>query len=201
MSRSVLWTGIVLAGLMAAVVGCSGDAPVLDVTTTSSSPTLESPLPPPATVPVPVPSGGRVTETAEPPGSAAPTQEATIGAAATVASRVQARITKVEAITATPQGPGEVGGPAVAVTIEVANGGASAFDLSLVSVNLTDSEGLPASGMTGSPATWLEGSLPAGKVRSGVYVFTVPASQRSPVRVELSLHPSLPAVVFSGAVS
>lgn len=49
---------------------------------------------------------------------------------------------------------GEVSGPAVAVTVEIDNQTASAFDSSLVSVTLDDARGLPGSGMIGRPADW-----------------------------------------------
>jgi len=119
---------------------------------------------------------------------------------ATPVQGITVRITKADAIRAVAQGPGEVSGPAVAVTVEIDNQTASAFDSSLVSVTLDDARGLPGSGMIGRPADWITGSVAPGKRVTGVYVFAVPPGNRRPIRVTVSAHPDLPVVVFTGNV-
>lgn len=149
--------------------------------------------------PVPAPSGGDVSQTVP----ASPTPEAIktdLTAPAKPADGITVQITKVEAIDAKAQGPGEVSGPAVAVTITLDNGGSQAFDTSLMSVNLEDSKGLPGEGMIGSPANWIKGSVPQGGNASGVYVFSVPKKSRDPIKVMVSVNPGVPTVVFSGRV-
>ncbi|WP_232549037.1 hypothetical protein [Propioniciclava soli] len=134
------------------------------------------------------------------PGKAPETKKESIGNPAEVLPSVKVVISEVRAVTATAQGPGEVSGPAVAVTIDVANGTDKPLDLSTVQVNLEDSAGRPGSGMTGSPAKWFAGSLAAGASGQGVYVFAVPEQSRKPVHVEVSVQPTLPTVVFTGDI-
>lgn len=175
----------------------SGD-PDPESTITAFETVRPQPVKPPK--PVPAPAGGNIKKTVKPP-KPAPTKKVKIEDKAEVVSEISAKIVGVKAINVVPNGPGEVGGPGVAVTVQVDNKTKQDFDLELVSVNLTDSKGLPGSGMTGSPASWLEGTLKAGSKKSGVYVFTVPSTNRKPVKVELSLRPDLPMVLFSGNVS
>lgn len=200
--------------------GCTGSEATISPSTSSSTSASEtsvavdpsvsvdpvSPSPEelptgPSDSPVPVPSNPGAGKSIEAKPSAAPTQKARLDETAKVSAELTARIAKVEAVTAKPQGPGEVGGPAIAVTVEVSNKTDSSFDLTSVSVNLTDSSGEAGSGMAGPPATWLEGSLKAGQTRTGVYVFAVPTDRRDPVHVDVSLRADLPLVVFSGRVS
>lgn len=146
---------------------------------------------------VAAPSGGSVTETVTP--VATPEAiETDLQAPATPAEGLTVRLAKIEAIEAKAQGPGEVSGPAVAITIELDNGGSEGFDTSLLSVNLEDSKGLPGAGMIASPAAWINGTVePGGKVQ-GVYVFSVPKANRDPLKVSVSVNPGLPTVLFTG---
>jgi len=153
----------------------------------------------PAGTPVAAPSSGTIDQTVTP--SAAPEAIKTdLAAPATPVTDVTVRISKVEAIEAKGQGPGEVSGPAVAVTVTIENAGTQPFDTSALSVNLTDSKDLPGNGMTGSPAAWITKPVPAGGKLSGVYVFSVPKDNRNPITVSVSVNPGVPTVLFSGKV-
>lgn len=147
--------------------------------------------------PVPAPSGGNVSETVA--SATVPSAvETDLTATAEVAAGLKVRVAKVEAIEAKAQGAGEVSGPALAITVEVENIGTEPFDSSLMSVNLEDSKGLPGPGMSGPPAAWLSGVVPAGGKASGVYVFTVAKANRKPIHVSVSANPGLSTAVFSG---
>lgn len=173
------------AVLSLAFAGCTGSS-------------ATSPSVPPGT-PVSPPSSGNINETVTP--SATPEAIKTdLTAPATPMNGLSARVSKVEAITAKAQGPGEVSGPAVAVTITLENTGSQPFDTSLLSVNLTDSKGLPGDGMIASPAAWIKQPVPAGGKVTGVYVFSVPKANRHPITISLSVNPGLPTVNFSGNV-
>ncbi len=185
--RAALGAALTVCALLAGLLlsGC----------TASGSPTTTVP----AGTPVPAPSGGNVTETVP----ASPTPEAIktdLTAPVEPASGVKVQITKVEAINAKGQGPGEVSGPAVAVTISLTNSGSAEFDTSLLSVNLEDSKGLPGGGMIGPPADWIKKPVPGGGSVSGVYVFSVPKANRDPITVLVSVNPGVPTVEFSGKV-
>lgn len=185
------------AALALALGGCtSGPAP--SPSTAPVSPGVDgTPAPAPPTTPVPAPGGGDVGTTVTATQAPEPLAQE-IGQTAEVTPGVRVDITDVSAITASSTGPGEVAGPAVAVTVGVVNDTDAVFDLARVSVNLTDSEGLPGSGMTGEPARWLTGSLEPGASAEGIYVFTVAEDHRDPVHVEVSVDPTLPTVVFTG---
>lgn len=115
--------------------------------------------------------------------------------------QVSARIAQVSAVQATATLPGEVSGPAVAVTVEITNSSGQAVGLDAVTVTMADADGNPASSMTGAPAGPLQGVLDAGAARSGTYVFTVPADRRNPVTVTVNYSSGAPTLVFTGEVA
>lgn len=188
-----------IASLAMVLAGCTGDPdPASAPSQVPNSPGVDgTPAPEPPGTPVPAPGGGDVGATVTATQAPEPLAEE-IGEAAEVSDGVRVSIADVAAVTASSTGPGEVAGPAVAVTVAVTNDTTEPFDLALVSVNLTDSEGLPGSGMTGEPADWLTGSIEPGASAQGVYVFTVPEDHRDPVHVDVSVDPTLPTVVFTG---
>ena len=98
----------------------------------------------------------------------------------------------------TGHGPGEVSGPGVAVKVRVQNSGSGAFDLDGLAVNASygGGAGTPAAPSDSSPAKPLHGSLKAGASASGTYVFLVPASARSHVRVDVSSSSAARILVF-----
>lgn len=151
----------------------------------------------PATTPVPAPGGGNVDETV------APVPETTAAAvpltrAAEFGGKVSARITSVKAITAKAQGPGEITGPAVAVTLQVTNGSKRALEVDRVTVNLADSHGNPGSPMSSDPASPFSGSIEPGGRATGTYVFSVGADLRSPITLSMSYTTEAPVVLFVG---
>ena len=111
-----------------------------------------------------------------------------------------AKISKVAAITATARGPGEISGPAVALTLAITNGSAASISLANSVVNLyygaTQVPGIP---MSGPPSSPFAGALGAGKTASSVYVFTIPVADRANVLITISYSPSAPVVQFTGS--
>ena len=159
--------------------------------------TPTSTLPPEETAPVQPPKAGSTAETV------APRPEVTKKAVkldkpSTVSSGVVVRITEVKAIKAKAQLPGEVAGPAVALTVVVKNSSGKPVDLSAVVVNLLDSEQAPGTEMSAEPARPLSGRLASGKSCTGIYVFTVGASRRNPISVSVTLAGESPVVLFTG---
>lgn len=204
--------------LLASGAACSADpetepSPSATPSVTSSAPTpippspsetsSESPrakpsptVPPPATTPVPPPTPGGVDTTVEskPEVSKKPVK---IDKPSTTGTGLTVELGRIRAIEAKAQIPGEVAGPALAVTVDVTNTGDKAADLSTVVVTLFDSDEAPGGEMTADPAKPLKGSLAAGKSTSGVYVFTVPKKKRSPITVTVSIRDA-PVLVFKG---
>lgn len=112
-----------------------------------------------------------------------------------------ARLARIEAIEGEADGPGEIAGPALRVTVELTNGGDAGADLTGVVVNLYHGpESAPAEMLAGSGSDWLEGTLAPGGTATGVYVFTVPADDRDPVQVTVFVTPDEPTVLFEGAL-
>lgn len=114
--------------------------------------------------------------------------------------QVTASLTNVTAIDATAQLPGEIAGPAVAITIEIDNASAAAIGLDTVTVDLTDGAGNPTLPMTADPAAPLSGVLSPGEKRSGVYVFTVPVDARNQMSLTVSYSTGSPTVLFTGSI-
>jgi len=147
--------------------------------------------------PVPAPSGGDVLQTVVPDEVPEPIETGLI-AKASPDSGLTVELSSVEPIESSAPAPGQVSGPAFAITMMIKNTGDEPVDTSRIEISLEDSSGNPGSGMIGEPAEWFEGSIDPGTQASGVYVFTVDESERDTVRVTFSLRPGLPAVVFTG---
>jgi len=110
-------------------------------------------------------------------------------------------IERVAAVHATARQPGEVAGPAVAITFRLVNGSTRAISLDAVVTNVFDSAGTPGNSMSAPPADPLHGQLAAGKSAVGVYLFTLSAQHRDPVTVTISYSANAPVARFVGALS
>ena len=181
------------------------DAPAEPLTTGTPSQTqmtelTDLPAPAPVSTAGPIAPAGNIDQIVpEAPVTTAPAVGLTD--TADFGDRVTARITQVAAVQATATLPGEVSGPAVAVTVEITNSSAETVGLDSVTLTLTDAAGNPASPIAADPSTPLSGVLAAGAAATGTYVFTVPADQRNPVTVTVSYSSGAPTLVFSGQVS
>lgn len=152
--------------------------------------------PPPATTPVPPSTPGDVNSTvpSRPEASKSPVA---IDKPSETGTGVTVRLVDLKATNAKASLPGEVAGPAVAITVDVTNTGDKAVDLNTVVVTLADADDAPGSEMTSPPAKPLRGSVAPAKSTRGVYVFTVPRDKRNPVTVSVTVG-SAPVLVFKG---
>lgn len=118
----------------------------------------------------------------------------------TFGGRVTGSITKVQPLTAKARVPGEVSGPALAITIRLVNGSAKTLSLGNAVVNLAyGAAETPGSPMSGPPNRPFTGSLKAGKIATAVYVFRIPRAGGHPrLTIQVSYSPYAPVVVFSG---
>ncbi len=109
------------------------------------------------------------------------------------------RLTELEAVDGEANGPGEIAGPAVRVTVVAANDSASPVSLVGVVVDLTyGAEKTSAAPLSGPGVVRFEGQVAAGGSATGVYVFDVPVDQRGVVTVLVSYLASVSPVVFEG---
>lgn len=147
--------------------------------------------------PVPPPTKGNIHQTV--PSRTVLTRHAvSLHQTAHFTSAIAARLTSVKGINAKANGPGEIAGPAVELTIRITNDAAKTIDLGNAVVNLTDSEQKPGLPIAGSPAKPFTGTLAAGHSAIGTYVFTVPTNHRAPVSVTVSYTATAPVVLFVG---
>lgn len=198
-AAAVLLT-VVLAGCSGSGSG-SGSPSATETGSAPSMPTSAQPKPAttsrPPTAPVTPSQSGNVDQTV-PSKTVSSRPPVSLDKSAQPTTDVVVSLPSIKAIEAKGQGPGEVSGPAVAVTVKVANNKESALDLSQTVVNLTAANGDPGSMMTGSPAAPLPATLKPGKSATGVYVFAVPKTQRDPVKIEVSIDADTPVAVFRG---
>jgi hypothetical protein len=113
--------------------------------------------------------------------------------------KVVATVVKLRALKkAKARMPGEVAGPALAVTVKLVNNSKKSIDASAVLVTLYDSAKAPGGEMSAPPARPMRGTLKPGGSKTGVWVFTVPVSKRSPVTVNVVLPTESPVLAFRG---
>lgn len=95
-------------------------------------------------------------------------------------------------------GPGEVGGPALVVTVRIDNDSSRDLNVDSAYVTVLDSRGQVGMGLTNSPARPFTGSVPAGDSATGVYVFHVDKAARSPIKVTVTYSADHPTALFVG---
>lgn len=116
-------------------------------------------------------------------------------------SGVSVSLPSVVAIKGQATGPGNIGGPAVRVTVRIHDDGSAPFSLDGVSVNLAYGSDLkPASPLDDPSAAPFHGTVRQGATAEGTYVFTVPADDRSAVTVEVQPAAGAPVALFTGPV-
>jgi hypothetical protein len=117
-------------------------------------------------------------------------------AAVQLGEGLTARLAGQRRVTVTGRGPGELSGPAVALTLELTNGSKASVPLGNVTVTAAGA-GEEASPSDSAPARPVSGSLAPGARTSGVYVFVLPQGRSVPLRVTVSATPTRPLAVFT----
>src|SRR5882757_2916869 len=185
------------AGLSSAHTGSSiGPSVTASTSGPSSAPATRSVGP---TTPVAPSRAGGIKQTV-PPAVVTTRPAVPLTATAQFGNRVSARIVSVRSTTAQARGPGEVSGPAVALTIRLINSSSKNIALDDVVINVVDAAGTPGVPMSASPARLFTGGLAARGQADGVYVFALPQGHRTPVSVSVSYSAGAPIVLFRGNV-
>lgn len=150
-------------------------------------------------------TGARPTATATtsgpaPTGAASTRPPAPVHKPQAVKRGLTAKVDRLEAVSGTASGPGEVAGPAVRVSLTLQNQSDDhTVDLSNTVVNCYyGSDRTPASALSGPGARALPTRLAAGKSGTGQFVFSVPADQRNEVLVTVDYSVDTPVVAFRG---
>jgi hypothetical protein len=155
-----------------------------------------APIPTPATTNVPAPGGGDINHTVA---DVPITTQSAVSADATVdlGGSVTANIVESKTITGVARGVGEVGGPAIELTIQIKNGSSAPIQLNAINVSVEDSASVPAGSLSGDPASPLIGTLESGASATGVFVFALPPSPQDPMHVAVSYAAGFPVALFA----
>lgn len=151
------------------------------------------------TTPVPVVGGGNIDQTV----SEVPVTtraQVSLTAMAAYGTGVAAALVKISSLKTTPQLPGEIAGPGVAITVRITNSSTKTIDLSSVLVDVQDAAGTPSIPMTGAPAEPLRGPLAPGAAASGVYVFTLSTDFKGDAHIAVGYSSKAPVALFVGNV-
>lgn len=179
----------VAALVLLLVAACSGDDAVASSATvgdTGGTSVLET-------------DGGTVDETV-PPTPAVELDPVALTEEADFGTGVRARIVAIEALELEAFVPGEVSGPGVSITIDIANDGPDALDLGLLLVDLVDAQGRSATLLTPREAIGHSGTIAPGASAEGTYLFTIAVDDRDDVTLRVNYLASEPTVVFQGSL-
>lgn len=116
-----------------------------------------------------------------------------------VAGTARIEITGIERVEAEARLPGEIAGPALAVSVSISNTTDAPIDLAAVTVNLFDAAGGASAPLTAEPNAPLEGELAPGEDAEGVYLFDFGADRSEPITIEVSAAVGTPTAVFVGS--
>lgn len=177
-----------------AIVVCAGA-----LTACTAEPEPEPNTDPLPTATVPAPDGGSIDETVA-PADPAPSHEAELGDTADLEDGVAVTVTDVELLDVEAHTPGEIAGPAVALTIDIANGTDDVIDLSTAMVSVTGSAGSYGQPTTSEPYQPFTGSVQPGAESSGIYVFRLPAEEREALEVVVQYVAGAPIALFVGSL-
>lgn len=151
-----------------------------------------------AGTPAPTPDGASAAPSPAP--SAAPTGTVPIDSSADVVTGVTMHVSSIEAVQGEAVQPGEVGGPALRVTIDVVNTTGASVSLANAVVNAYyGASWTPAVTLAKPGGSPFPADVAAGATASGTFLFSVPEAARSLVRIEVDAQLGGPVVVFEGS--
>ena len=198
----VLAAALVVAAVVAvvAVLALSGDDEAGRSAAGDPSPgaAASTTAAPPELAPAPVTPGpaGPTEDASELPPSLTPVG---FDEPAAVGNGITAEVVSLEAIEGTGQGPGNIAGPALRVTVRITNGTAAPVSLDGVAVDLAHGAELtPASPLEDPSTARFAGTVEPSASAVGVYVFSVPAGDRDLVNLSVGYQAGAPFLVFAG---
>jgi hypothetical protein len=114
---------------------------------------------------------------------------------------VTARLASIEAVQTEAHLPGEISGPGVAITVEIANAGSQPVDVDNVVVDLIGPDGGSATPIVDPDRPPLDGEVAPGATARGTYVFTISEEDRQDVTLTVSFSALAPTAVFAGSMA
>jgi hypothetical protein len=187
------------------VGGGSGGAVSADRSAAASATSSPSPSPsaPVTEIPLPTEAPAQVPQTVLVDAPQLPPNLTPVALAQTSAysNGVSARLVTIGAFDSQAHTPGELSGPALAVTVELANDGDAAVTLDTVGVNLYyGADGTPAVRLRDGSTAPMRGHLAPGDSVTATYSFSVPTDGRDAVTVAVSFAAGDGTALFSGPV-
>jgi hypothetical protein len=163
----------------------------------------------PAATPVPLVTATTAAPTVTPTPvkqTSAPTPQPTKTAAISkptavpIKKELTATVVKMDAVTGTADGPGEIAGPSVRFTISISNTTGKTFVLSNTVVNAYyGTAATPAVQLRRPGGKDFPASVKNGSSATGVFVFNIPEASRSKVKVTVDTSVQNPVVAFEGS--
>ncbi len=201
---------VVLVGGIVAVAAARGGGATDEAGATGTSAITESPAPSatgsPTADATSTPGGTETPTTAPEPepsltwAPGAVDDAVPLDDVATPEADVTVSLAKLEAVQGTAQGPGQVAGPALRVTLEVTNGTGEAIPLNAALVQVyCGPDRIPGDPLSGPGVSEFGGTLAAGDSATGVYVLTCPVELRDDVQITFGYVPAGAKVAFEGA--
>lgn len=112
---------------------------------------------------------------------------------------IRVALTRIEAVQGQAVQPGEVGGPAVRVTVTITNATKRDFTVGQAVVNAYYGADLKPAGTLVEPGgAPLHGRLAPGASTDGIYLFSVPLDARDDTTITVDYTAASPTVVFRG---
>lgn len=199
---------VVAAVVWAAVASGASDDDAAPTATASSSRTATASATPEPSASATTPEAAPSTEPAPPPAPStdpeAPFVPGTEPAVdmtspADFGTGMTARVAGLESVDGVAEGPGEVAGPSVRVTVVLTNGTGADVSLDTTVVNLYAGAQLtPGEPLSGPGVSVFSGTVAPGAEATGVYVFRVPADLRDHLQITVSYDPTSTTVLFEG---
>ena len=113
---------------------------------------------------------------------------------------VTASLTRIESIQGEATGPGNVNGPALRVTVRLANGTGADLGVDGVTVDLAyGADRTPGSPLDDVSQAPFAGVLRPGGAAEGTYVFRVPSGEQDDVTIGVGSAAGAPIAVFTGS--
>lgn len=123
-----------------------------------------------------------------------------LDASAAPTQGVTASLSGIEAVTGEAMTPGEIGGPALRITVEIANGTSQDLDLGSAVVTLTyGADAIPAPPLGEPGGQPFPATVASGQTATSVVLFTVPADSRNDITVSVDLGIGTVVTAFRGS--
>lgn len=177
-----------------ATTGRTATTPTTSATTSATAARV------PVTTVAPAPHGGNVHRHV-PAGIAHSAAPVPLAQPASFGRGVSVRVIRHATVDAQAHGPGEISGPATALTIRFTNASRRTVDLSHVVVADQDAQGTPLLPVSSRPARPVAGSLGPHAAKTAVYLFTLPQRRHNPYTITISYATTSPAVRLVGAAA